>query len=25
LFAEAEGLEHIHFHVLPRTDQPDPS
>ena len=25
LFAEAEGLEHIHFHVVPRTDHPDPS
>jgi hypothetical protein len=25
LFAEAEGLEHIQFHVIPRTDHPDPS
>jgi hypothetical protein len=25
LFAEAEDLEHIHFHVLPRTDHPDTS
>jgi hypothetical protein len=25
LFAEAEGLEHIHFHVVPRTDHPDPA
>jgi hypothetical protein len=25
LLAEAEGLEHIHFHVVPRTDHPDPS
>ena len=25
LFAEAEGFEHIHFHVVPRTDDLDPA
>jgi hypothetical protein len=24
LFAEAEGLEHTYFHVVPRTDHPAP-